>query len=212
MTTFRVGALDSRHRSRLAEILTATGAFTTDEVAIALELFDETFERGESRLEGRADVDKELSRAGNQPPRPSTLEPRPSSYEFLGLFDENDVLAGYACYGPTPGTDGTFDLYWIAVHPAVQGGGEGSRLLAEVERRLRGRNGRLLVVETSSRIAYAPTRRFYEGRGYKEVARVTDFYAPADHLVIYVKRFAEAGAASAVQSPITHRLARSASP
>jgi ribosomal protein S18 acetylase RimI-like enzyme len=168
--TFRFGALDSRHRDRLAEILAATGAFNADEVAVALELFDETFE----------------------------------GYEFLGLFADDDTLVGYACYGPTPGTNGTFDLYWIAVHPAAQGAGEGRRLLGEVERRLRGRGGRLLVGETSSRPAYAPTRRFYVARGYQEAARVADFDAPADDRVIYAKRLARAAAPAAVRSPSTH--------
>ena len=71
-------------------------------------------------------------------------------YEFLGGFD-NDELVAYACYGATPGTDRTFDLYWIAVHPSAQRHGSGSRLLDEVEQRLRERGARLLVAETSSR-------------------------------------------------------------
>jgi ribosomal protein S18 acetylase RimI-like enzyme len=118
----------------------------------------------------------------------SLLDATADGYEFLGAFDATDTLVAYACYGPTPGTDGTFDLYWIAVHPSVQGAGEGSRLLGEVERGLRARAARLLVAETSSRTDYAPTRRFYERRGYREVARVADFYAPADDRVIYAKR------------------------
>jgi ribosomal protein S18 acetylase RimI-like enzyme len=187
MAPFRFGALDSRHRGRLAEILAATDVFSRDEMDVALELFDETFEGGDER---------------RQPPRSILLAP-PSAYEFLGAFDD-DALVGYACYGPTPATDGTFDLYWIAIHPAAQGAGEGSRLLSEVERRLRSRGGRLLVVETSSRAAYAPTRRFYDARGYREAARVADFYAPADDRVIYTKRFTGAAAAPAARSPLTH--------
>jgi ribosomal protein S18 acetylase RimI-like enzyme len=130
--------------------------FTDDEVAMGVELFDEAFEGEGLRVDG-----------GVSNARPSTLDPRPSTYEFLGAFDSAGGLVGYACYGPTPGTDRTFDLYWIAVHPAAQGAGEGSRLLAEVERRLRAREARLLVAETSSRANYAPTRRFYERRGYR---------------------------------------------
>ena len=107
-------------------------------------------------------------------------------YEFLGGFD-NDQLVAYACYGATPGTDRTFDLYWIAVHPNAQGHGGGSCLLAEVEQRLCARGGRLLVVETSSRPEYAATRQFYTSRGYREVARMRDFYAPCDDRVIYTK-------------------------
>jgi len=107
-------------------------------------------------------------------------------YEFLGGFDSEDLVA-YACFGATPGTDRTFDLYWIAVHPSAQGNGAGSRVLSGVEEQLRARGARLLVVETSSRAEYAPTRRFYTGRGYREVARMRDFYAPCDDRVIYTK-------------------------
>ena len=109
-------------------------------------------------------------------------------YEFLGGFEDDDLVA-YACFGATPGTDRTFDLYWIAVHPTAQGHGAGSRVLAGVEQRLRARDARLLIVETSSRAEYAPTRRFYTGRGYREVARMLDFYAPCDDRVIYTKSF-----------------------
>ena len=110
-------------------------------------------------------------------------------YEFLGAF-ENDELVAYACFGATPGTDRTFDLYWIAVHPTAQRHGGGTRLLREVEQRLRERGARLLVVETSSRAEYEGTRRFYSARGYKAVARMRDFYAPCDDRVIYTKPLA----------------------
>jgi ribosomal protein S18 acetylase RimI-like enzyme len=110
-------------------------------------------------------------------------------YEFIGAFDD-DSLVAYACFGATPGTDRTFDLYWIAVHPSAQGHGSGSRLLAEVERRLMERGARLLVVETSSREEYEATRHFYVARGYREVARMRDYYAPSDDRVIYTKPLA----------------------
>jgi ribosomal protein S18 acetylase RimI-like enzyme len=107
-------------------------------------------------------------------------------YEFLGAFENNDLVA-YACFGATPGTDRTFDLYWIAVHPDAQRHGGGSRLLGEVEAKLRARSARLLIVETSSRVEYEGTRRFYRARGYSEVARMRDYYAPCDDRVIYTK-------------------------
>jgi ribosomal protein S18 acetylase RimI-like enzyme len=79
-------------------------------------------------------------------------------------------------------------LYWIAMHPDFQGAGGGSQLLDEVERRLTQREARLLIVETSSRTDYAPTRRFYEVRGYTRAAVLSDFYAPGDDRVVYTKR------------------------
>ena len=107
-------------------------------------------------------------------------------YRFLGAF-LGDELVGYACWGATPGTEGTFDLYWIVVHPARQGSGVGTQLLTAVEAQLTADDGRLIVVETSSRPSYAPTRAFYERRGYAVAARLPGYYAPGDDLVIYLK-------------------------
>jgi ribosomal protein S18 acetylase RimI-like enzyme len=111
-----------------------------------------------------------------------------SDYELLGAF-HGECLVGYACFGPTPSTDHTYDLYWIAVHPSAQRSGVGATLMTEAERELGARRARLVIIETSSRDDYAPTRRFYEKRGYVEAARLRDFYAPGDDRLVLSKRF-----------------------
>jgi ribosomal protein S18 acetylase RimI-like enzyme len=169
---FRLGALRRGDRQRLGEILGATRAFGDEEIAVALELFDEACAAG--LAEPVADL-------------PSS----PASYEFVGAFTGAGDLAGYICYGPTPGTDRTYDIYWIAVDPAHQNSGSGSRLLGEAERRLQEREARMLVVETSSRADYESARRFYEKRAYRQGALIRDFYGPGDHRVIYVKRLTQ---------------------
>ena len=179
MAAARVGPLATTHRARIAGILDATRVFRSEEIDVALELFDETFPRDAHPLTDAATA---------AAPR-NDAPPTDSSYAFLGAFTPEDELVGYACYGPTPDTDRTYDLYWIAVDPTVQGTGGGTRLLTEVERRLEGLNARMLVVETSSRSEYAPTRAFYERRGYAEAARIREFYAPGDDRVIFTKRF-----------------------
>lgn len=107
-------------------------------------------------------------------------------YQFVGAF-ESDQLVGYACWGATPGTEATSDLYWIVVERDRQGTGIGSQLLQEVERLLTADGGRLVVAETSSRGDYAPTRAFYEKRGFTRAATIPAYYAPGDDLVIYTK-------------------------
>ena len=107
-------------------------------------------------------------------------------YRFVGAF-ENERLVGYACWGPTPGTAGTHDLYWIVVDEGRQGAGIGTQLLVEIEHGLRANGQRLVVVETSSRGDYAPTRAFYEKRGFTRAATIPAYYAPGDDLVIYTK-------------------------
>lgn len=110
-------------------------------------------------------------------------------YHALGAFSPGDVLLGYACYGPTPCTDGTWDLYWIAVAGEARDRGIGTLLMAEVERRIAERRGRMVLIETSSRPEYTPTRSFYERRGYAVVARVPDFYSTGDDRMIFVRSF-----------------------
>jgi ribosomal protein S18 acetylase RimI-like enzyme len=98
------------------------------------------------------------------------------------------ALAGFIAYGPTPMTQGTYDLYWIATDPRVRGGGLGSALLARMEADLRARQARLVRVETSGTDGYDGARTFYEARGYAETARIPDFYREGDDLVILTKR------------------------
>jgi ribosomal protein S18 acetylase RimI-like enzyme len=106
-------------------------------------------------------------------------------YTALGVALDGD-LAGWICWGPTPCTEGTFDLYWMAVDPALQGSGVGTALLEAMERRL-AEVARLIVVETAGRDDYQKTRAFYQARGYVAVSRIPDFYAPGDDQVVYVK-------------------------
>src|SRR5439155_236174 len=73
----------------------------------------------------------------------------------------------------------------------------GTALLRAVEERLTTDNGRLIVVETSSRADYASTRAFYERRGYTQAARLPGYYAPGDDLVIYLKDLTHGALATA---------------
>jgi ribosomal protein S18 acetylase RimI-like enzyme len=108
------------------------------------------------------------------------------SYSMLAA-EVDDRLVGWICWGTTPCTVGTYDLYWMAVDPAVQGAGLGTALLEEMERRLAGL-ARLIIVETAGRADYASTRAFYQARGYRPVATIPDFYAVGDDQVVFVKR------------------------
>jgi ribosomal protein S18 acetylase RimI-like enzyme len=174
-----LGELSAAARPRIAEILRGSKVFSAAEVAVALELFDESCHDC-GLLIGDA----------RRNPQSAIRNPQSSSdYLFLGAFTPEEVLVGYACWGPTPATDRTWDLYWIAVDTSLQGAGIGTILLEEVERRLVGQHARMLIAETSSRSDYAATRGFYERRGYREAARVRDFYAPGDDRIIFVKRF-----------------------
>lgn len=172
----RLGQLRSHDRERVAELLLSTEAFSPTEITVALQLFD-------------VSLTEQIGVGAD--------DALVADYEFTGAF-EGEQLHGFACAGPTPSTDGTFDLYWLAVDPLMQGKGIGRALVREVERELRERGARLLLVETSSRPDYEKTRAFYLRCGYTEAARIRDFYAPADDRIMLTTRLTtrERGAAT----------------
>ena len=112
---------------------------------------------------------------------------RTDDYRVL-VVETGDRLDGYVCFGPTPMTDGTWDLYWIATAAHARRTGAGLALVASLMQRLREERARLVRLETSSRPEYDATRRFYDKAGFVVAATLHDFYAPGDDLVTYVLR------------------------
>jgi GNAT superfamily N-acetyltransferase len=112
-----------------------------------------------------------------------------SGYYFLAQ-DAPDGIVAYACFGPIPGTETSFDLYWIVVSPALQGRGVGRRLIDAVEKHVLQAGGKRLYADTASRAQYAPTRAFYDCCGFDQVAFLDDFYADGDGKVIFVRKLA----------------------
>ena len=141
----------------VGEIVAATGFFNAAEVDIAIELVEERLENGD-----------------------------PSGYFFV-FAEEDDRVLGYTCYGPIDGTQSSFDLFWIAIHPNQQGRGLGRLLIDETERLIHAMGGRRVYAETSGRVQYEPTREFYLRLGFVCEAELQDFYAPGDAKVFFVK-------------------------
>lgn len=110
-----------------------------------------------------------------------------SWYHFVAARWDGQLL-GFACYGQRPLTQGTYDLYWIAVDKNHQRQGIGEILLDEAEKQVKARGGRLLIAETAGKPAFEPTRRFYIRSGYELEARIRDFYSIGDDLVVFTKR------------------------
>lgn len=107
-------------------------------------------------------------------------------YEIF-IDEEESSIRGYVCIGPRPLTDGTYDLYWIAVNPNVQSKGIGSGLIRFIEVHIKNKNGRLILIETSGKPSYEKERKFYEKNSYTELVNIKDFYSIDDALVIYGK-------------------------
>jgi ribosomal protein S18 acetylase RimI-like enzyme len=161
--------------ARVVELTRTTGVFRDEEIAIAEEVVTEAVKADGT---DRSDVVE-----GNDRPDRSDLD-RP--YYALGAEVDGRVV-GWICWGATPCTVATWDLYWMAVDPEMHGQGVGTALLEEMENRLSDK-ARLIVIDTSGRPDYAPTRAFYRARGYQTAAVVRDFYALGDDQVIFSKR------------------------
>ena len=147
-------------RERVFDIIRSTGMFTPDEIQVANELVDITLD-----------------------------QPGQRDYAVVVVEDENGQVVGYLTYGPTPLTDGTYDLYWMAVSPEAQGRGLGKELVRWLEKQVAEAGGRLILIETSSQPKYEKTRKFYLGLGYEETSRIPDFYRAGDSRITYVKYF-----------------------
>lgn len=155
--------LQSEDVPGLVRITRDTGFFRPEEVAVAQELLTESILKGEA-----------------------------CGYQVY-VADEGRRAVGYVCFGLTPLTRGTWDVYWIAVDPQCQSRGIGSRLMRLAEEEIRAKGGRLILLETSSQELYEPTRRFYRSLEYREVSRIPDFYDVGDARVTLAKTLSQGG-------------------
>jgi len=167
-------------RQIVLSFLAETGFFRPDEIDIARELIDSAI------AEGPKGHYQSFVACVNQE-QDSGLKKVDSANPQSAIRNPKSLPVGWVCWGPTPCTLGTFDIYWIGVAPAWQGRGIGRALTNFAEQAIAERGGRLFVVETSSRGTYTPTRRFYETLGYHEAGRIPDFYGPGDDKVIFLK-------------------------
>src|SRR5437764_9609368 len=145
-------------RGGVFRILENAGNFTPAEVAIALELIDEWLELGEH--------------SGYL------------TYVLESAGDEGSAVLGYVSFGPTPLTESTYDLYWIAVDKSKHRGGVGKRLLKFTEEETVRRGGRMLLIETSSQETYGGTIHFYQRSGCGLVGQITACYKPGDVKIV----------------------------
>jgi ribosomal protein S18 acetylase RimI-like enzyme len=146
-------------RARLLSMLVKTRVFNSDEIDVAMELIDIVLK-----------------------------DQNQKDYHIFCMVDGQAQPLGYICYGPTPMTQGTFDLYWIVVDPDFQGKRIGSQLLNFLEKILSGRNGRMILADTSSTPQYGKAQRFYLQNGFQEIARVNDYYSPENDRITFCKR------------------------
>ncbi|HEY41293.1 MAG TPA: GNAT family N-acetyltransferase [Dehalococcoidia bacterium] len=154
----RIRPMLSSDKATLHDILNTIPEFSSDDVLVAREVIDNYLR-----------------------------DPAGSGYNVLVAEIEKDVVA-YICYGPTPLTKGTWDIYWMATLPEKQGHGIGSDLLGLAESKIVESGGRLIMIETSSRSDYEKALHFHQNHCYEVICRLSDFYAPGDDKLILQKK------------------------
>lgn len=144
-------------RDGIREVLESTDFFYDYEVKVALEIFDD-FLRFPERNE----------------------------YYFI-IAEQDGRIIGYVNFGPSPCTQSSWDIYWIAVRKDIRNNGLGKNLLKQAESFIKTMEGMNIWVETSGRKSYDPTRGFYLKSGYVVETELKDYYAPGDNKVIFHK-------------------------
>src|SRR5512142_37735 len=101
----RIRSLSPSDRAQLIDIISQGAGFRSDEIACAIELLDAVLAPVDAGEEG-------------------------DSYEArVAVIDDADGgerVVGYACFGATPMTEATFDLYWMVVAADTRGRGVGA--------------------------------------------------------------------------------------
>ncbi|MCX5745848.1 MAG: GNAT family N-acetyltransferase [Proteobacteria bacterium] len=112
-------------------------------------------------------------------------------YVVIVAVDDPDAVLGYICYGRTPMTRATIDLYWIVVDAAARGRGVAVALVSAMEAaalaeaQARGELAIGVRVETSPADGHGAARRLYDKLGYPIASELADFYAPGESLITY---------------------------
>src|SRR5262245_10566560 len=104
---FSTRRLELGDRGGVERALRSDGTFDDGEVAVALELVDDA------------------------------LLNETSDYEVRVGVDEEGEVAGYICFGPTPMTAATYDLYWVVTHTRARGHGLAAQLIGAMEQEIR---------------------------------------------------------------------------
>ena len=99
----------------------------------------------------------------------------------------NGLAIGFICYSKVPSSDRSYELYWLAVHPSMQGRGIGTSLLVEAEKDIKAKGGKTIILDTTSKEGYASARHLYEKSGYRIVSRIDRLYSEKEDHLTYRK-------------------------
>jgi len=114
------------------------------------------------------------------------LTKQDSTYQVIVAYHV-DVLSGYIGFGRTPMTCASYDIYWLAVQKNYRGQKIASYLLSRCESILLQAQAHVVRIETSNRVGYEGTIKFYLNHGYTHISTICGFYGPDDDLISMIK-------------------------
>lgn len=112
----------------------------------------------------------------------------PNTQEIWFTYIDNNkqVAIGYCV--PEKLTDGTYNLLAIGVLKDIQRKGIASQMMNHIEQLLKQKDGRMLIVETSSDDAQIGARNFYQKIGYSQAAVISDFWKDGEDKIVFCKK------------------------
>lgn len=105
---------------------------------------------------------------------------------FVYIDNDKQVAIGYCV--PEKLTDGTYNLLAIGVSQDSQRTGIASQMMNYIEQLLKQKDGRILIVETSSDDAQIGARNFYKKIGYTQAAVIKDFWKDGEDKIVFWKK------------------------
>ncbi len=114
------------------------------------------------------------------------MNPETQAIWFTCITDGTHSAIGYCA--PEKFTNGTYNLYAIAVKKELQRKGIGKAMMKFIEEFLRKGEKRILIIDTSSDRQYDLTRKFYKDLNYDLEAVIKDFWNEGEDKITFLKR------------------------
>lgn len=105
---------------------------------------------------------------------------------FTYIDDNKPTAIGYCV--PEKFTNGTYNLLAIGVSQDSQRNGVATEMMNYIEEQLKQKDGRILIIETSTHDAQIGARKFYEKIGYTQMAVIKDFWNDGEDKIVFWKK------------------------
>lgn len=112
----------------------------------------------------------------------------PDTQDIWFAYIDGNIPTAIGYCVPEKLTEGTYNLLAIGVLQQSQRKGIASEMMSYIEQLLRQKDGRLLIVETSSDDAQTGARNFYKKIGYTRAAVIKDFWKEGEDKIVFWKK------------------------